>query len=650
MRPFTIVLTCFLITQSAFSQKKRSTKIGTVSDKELQMTRYDKDTIANAVILLEHANYYIDEKRDYKKRTDFYYKVKILNKDGFSKATIEIPFFDKEKVINIKGITSNLSDKSIQQNHLIDSKVYEKNITEKWKEITFTLPNVKIGSVIEYSYSVISPYSKIDDWNFQSDIPKKESNFTAAILGNWKYNIRLTGFQDLFRDNPSVKRNCVNVPGIGNGDCLSLDYSMKNIPSFKEEDYMLSKENYISKLTFDLKSFTDPKGHVKKYTKTWKDADKRLKYDFLDNQTSKKKYFKKNLNPTLFLIKNPTEKAIKVYQSIQNHFTWNGKYWPSKKVRVKDAFEEKSGTVFDINLALYNSLQAADIESYLVLSSTRNKAIPTKIHPIINDFNYLLVKAVINNKVYFLDATNKHLPFGMVEYLALNGDGRIMDFKNGSYWEPIQLSKRSSITIKAILELKDNVLSGDLIISNNGYFAVNTREKISNTSTDDFIDDFESEHPNLEIDSFEFENLNQNNKPLIQTSKVTFDDLNTENNFVINPFLINKYTVNPFKLNERKFPVNYGYPTVNTYILSLKLPEGYVVDNLPKKKIIALPNKGGRFMTTYKYADNNTITVYSRISINKKSYSSDEYYYLKEFYNQIIKLHDTFIKIKKVTN
>jgi hypothetical protein len=644
-----IILLVLIFNIKGFSQKDKSSKIGQININELSINRYEKDTTANAVVLYEHANYYIDEDKDYKKTTDYYFKIKIISKEGADKATVEIPVYGKEKLHSIKAITYNLSeDGKILKTHLLKNKIYEKDLNTKWKETTFTLPNIKAGSVIEYTYSVTSPYSGIDDWEFQSDIPKIKSDFTASILGNWKYNKRLIGFLKLNRDNPSVKRNCVYLPGLGNGNCLILDYGMDDIPAFKEEDYMLSKENFISKLAFELKSYTSPKGSVEKYTKTWKDADRKLKHNFLDNQVSKKNYFQKKLNPSMFTINNDLEKANTIFTFIQKHFNWNEKYWPSKKVRIKDAFKNKTGTIFDINLSLYNSLKAANIESYLVLTSTRNKAIPTKLHPVINDFNYLLVKAVINNKTYFLDASNKQLPFGLVRYNSLNGDGRVMDFKKGSYWETIQLSKKTRRTTKAQLSInEEGELNGNLIVSSDGYFGINDREALNNKSSDDFIEDFESDHPNIEVVDFNHKNFEENNTPLQQVYTITFDEIGNEEGIKINPFLITKYTKNPFKLNKREYPVDYAYPRSDTYMLSLKLPKGYLIKKLPKNRAISLPNKGGRFILSFKEME-NTISLYSKISINKKVYSSDEYHYLKEFYNQIIKAQDTFIEIEKV--
>ncbi|WP_420552385.1 DUF3857 domain-containing protein [Tenacibaculum aiptasiae] len=646
-----LLILIYLLSLNGFSQKSKSTKMGNINILDLTMKEYKKDTTANAVVLYEHANYYLDEKRNYDKTTDYYFKIKILKKEGENKATVKIPLYGDEKIHSIKGITYNISDQNkILKTHLESNKIYTVDLYNKWKEVTFTLPNINPGCVIEYKYSVTSPYSNIDDWYFQSDIPKIKSDFTAAILGNWKYNIRIMGFLKLNRNNTSIKKNCIDTSSFNSGDCLILDFGIDNIPAFKEESYMLSKENFISKLVFELQSYTNLSGSIKKYTKTWKDADKNLKYNFLDNQVSKKHFFKNELASDLFLIKDDLKRAQKIYTTIQNHFTWNEKYWPSKKVRIKKAYKNRIGNIFDINLSLYNALQAANIKSYLVLTSTRNKAIPTKLHPVINDFNYLLVKAVINDKTYFLDATKKKLPFGLVQYMALNGEGRVMDFKKGSYWETITLSKITYRTTKALLSFnEENELNGSLMVSTNGYFAANDREEISESSKDDYIDNFESEHSNIEVENLDFNNLEQNNKALHQIYTIAFNDFDLNNKIRMNPFLIDRFTKNPFKLNHRDYPIDYAFPRKYTYILSLKLPERYKFKKLPESKVLALPNKGGQYILKVK-SINNTLNIYFKLNINRRTYSNDEYYHLKEFYNQIIKAQDVFIEIEKTND
>jgi hypothetical protein len=645
-----VLLPMLLFSIVVFSQKDRTTKLGKTTVEELKMNSYDKDSTANAVVLYEHANYYIDKKRRYNYTTDYYFRVKILSKEGFDQSKISIQVFDQEKIHSIKAKTYNLLDNgTVVQKVLSKDKIYTKDISEKWRETSFTLPDIKVGSVIEYVYSVTSPYSQIDDWFFQSDIPKMKSDFTASILGNWKYNIKIRGALKLSRNDASVKKNCIYVDGIGQGACSILAYGMDNIPAFQSEEHMLTYKNYISTLSFELKSFANPNGEVKLYTKTWKNADRTLKNEFLDNQAAKKNYFKNSIVPKNIIgIQDDLERAKKAFNLVKDNYTWNEKYWPSRKVRVKKAYKSKTGNIFDINLSLYNVLKASNIDCQLALLATRDKGLLTKLYPVVNEFNYLIVKANINNKIYFLDATDKHLPFGMIQFQALNGEVRIMDFKEGSFWDDIVLKEKTMITRRLSLELTDENLKGELTISRSGYAALNRRKAIGNRDENSILEDFETKHPSFEVIDYKSFHQDDLDKKLIESFQVLIDNIDLEQSEVlINPFLLGNITENPFKLKERSYPIDFGYPRSTTYVLSLKIPKEFKVIELPKPKSVSLPNRGGRFLLSVKQRG-NTVDLFFKTSINKKTYSTVEYPYLKEFYNQIIKNQESYIKLKRL--
>ena len=644
MKKITYLL--LLLTSLCFSQKEKSQKIGQVNDDELKMKIYKNDSLAVAVVLYEHANTYLDEKHDFDFRTDYYYRLKILNKEGFNKANIQIALYKKEKIKNIKAVTYNLENNFKRKTFVKKENIFNTKMNEYWSETKFTLPNIKEGSIIEYTYSIIRPHPRIDDWYFQSDIPKVKSEIDLSIIGNYKYNIRIKGELKLDKNNPSVKKNCLYIPGLGTGHCSVVSMGMNNVPAFKEEDYMLSKKNFISRLMFDYISFTSPRGQVSKYTKTWKDADKTLRLRYLDGQTSKKNFFKNKLPEEIINIEKPEKRAQKIYQFLQEKLTWNNKNWTSEKLKIKKSFEEGSGSVDAINLILYNSLQAANIESYIVALSTRENGLPTKLYPMVNDFNYIIVKAIVNGKSYFLDATDKNLSFGQIPFKCLNGDGRILDFKKGSYWEEIKTKTNSSINTRLILKLNDlKNLQGKMQIKRKGYFAINEREKIKSNTKEEYLDAFEAENPNIETENYNHTNLSDNEKPLIQNFDLSIE-IDKNDVIRLNPFFYNKISENPFKLKTRNYPVDYGYKRSYTYAINLTLPENYTLIEIPKDKSLGLPNKGGSFIfKTTKV--NNKINLFFKYTLNKKLYSNEEYHYLKEYYNQIIKAQESNIIFKK---
>lgn len=640
------VLLLLLVSTIGFAQHHKKQKLGQATNEELKMMFYEKDSLAKALVLFEKANVYIDKSNDYNFRTDIYKRIKIFDKSELKKGTVSFYLRNKEKVKNINAVTNNLVNNVKRKVFLTDDKIFEKQVNENWKEITFTLPEVKEGSVIEYQYSIISPYHKIRDWYFQSNIPKVKSAFNFSILGNWKYNSRLIGYEKLDKDTVYIKKNCLFIPSIGDGACAVYDYQMNDIPAFKEEKHMLSKENYLSRLIFDAISFTSTKGIVTNYTKTWKDADKTMRTQFLDKQTSKKSYFKKNLPNHIFSISEDLEKAKAVYKHIQDKLFWNGDYW-TRKNNVKDVYKTKKGSVDGINLVLYNALKAADIESYLVMSSTRNNGLPTKLYPIVSDFNYVLVKAVINGKFYFLDATDKQLHFGEIPFKCLNGDGRVLDFKKGSYWQTLKSIKKSSYRLSKSLKLEeDGSLKGNVLFKTKGYYALNTRKLIYKKSEEDYLDYLESKYPNIAVDSFSI--IENNEKALSINYDLTVEDASIDDGHTIklNPFIIERFTENPFKLSNRKYAVDFGYPKTISQVIKIEIPENYTVKNAIKKQALSLPNKGGRFIINSSF-NGKVINIFFTFSLNKKIYSNQEYYYIKELYNKIINTQKSYITLIK---
>lgn len=616
---------------------------------ELNMKVYKKDPTAAAVVLYEHANLYLDPHNKYNTRIDYYYRIKIFNKEAFDLANITIETAKKKKVTDIKAITYYLSDfGSLNASTLSKDKIFEVDESENWKSHKFTMPNIKEGCVIEYSYSVISPYLGIPDWYFQSDIPKMKSEFDAAILGNYRYNVALTGFYKLDKRESSVKKNCIYIDGLGEGSCIIYSFGINDIPAFKEEDYMLSKKNYISRLSFDLETYTTSKGIIKNYTTSWKEADKKLKKIFFNNQTSKKKFFKKNIPSEILNIKDELNKAKKVYSFIQNHYNWNEKYWNYEDEKVKAAFANKVGTAGEINLSLHNALQAAGINSQLVILSTRENGLPKTLYPVIFDFNYVIVRVKINDNNYYLDATDKFNPFGQVPFRTLNGNGRILNYKKESNWVRVVPKFNTSKKITANLSLnEDGDFEGNLLIKRQGYAAERQRKKLNELGNEGLIDDFEERNPDVEVDEYEVKNEDDLEKSLQEVYKIKLlmdDELSDK--IRINPFFFDRLKQNPFKLKERNYPVDFGYKRRSYFTLSLNIPKEYTITNLPKSVSITLPNKSATFIMKAVNKD-NVISIYSRILISKSSFTSDEYFSLKELYKEIVKTENSYITIEK---
>ena len=631
-----------IISSNVLAQKEKSSKMGQTTLQELKMNIYSKDSTANAFVLYEHGNTFINSSKTHYFRKDYYVRIKILNKNGFNQANFKIKYSNNDLVHNIEGITYNLVSDKIIKTKLHKRNIFVSELNPYNKFVTFTLPDLQEGSIIEYKISFSTNSYKIYNWTFQSDIPKIKSSLTSQFSGSSKLNLKLDGYLKLDKEEVKSNQRCGNFHS-----CSTIHYSIQDIPAFIEEAYISSSKNFISKVVFERKysnAFTK-----KKNLNSWKYLDKKLQsIDVFGIQLKKQRFFKKEMDSKFFLEKNNLKKAKKIYYSLQQHFTWNGNHNLFYNNDVKKAFKNKSADNSAINLSVFNALKAANLKPKIAILSTRNNGFITKLYPAITAFNYLIVLVQIDGKDYFLDASDKFLQFGQTPFKTLNGDVRVLNFKKGSYWKSLKSEVKNNKKIKITLELDSiEVFKGNLTITNIGLEASNKRAKLKLTSNTKAIEDLESENIDLELLKYQAINLDDNEKPLIEKSKILLETaMNEEGTIKLNPFVVYRKNENPFKLNERQYPVNFGAPFSEAYTISIKIPKNYTVSNLPKSKGGKLPDNSGQyFMKVIK--EKSTILIYFYYTINKSIFYNIEYAYLKEFYKQLIDTQNCYIIFNK---
>ncbi|MFS4493741.1 DUF3857 domain-containing protein [Maribacter sp. 2308TA10-17] len=628
---------------------------GKLTYQERTMTAYDKDTTANAVVLYERGdNYFTVVKRKIRLVIEYHGKIKILNKKAYDLGTVKIPLYHtenaSEKLIEIKAVTYN----GISEFHVQPSEIFTEDISENWKEKSFTFPNLQPGSIIEYSYKVHTPfYYNFNGWKFQTNIPVIYSEFNAKIPGNWKYNRTLMGYEKLDVNTANIEENCFYVLGFGKtASCEVLKYIMKDIPAFKdEENYMLAPSNYRAAIEFELAEFNDFNGIPHKYTETWKTADKKFRGDKdIGRQLTKKGFFENQVPGDLLTQGDPLARAKNIYDYVRKHFSWNKKYGVYKKARVKDAFDRGSGSVSEINMSLINLLKAADIKTNLMLLSTRNSGLPKRTHPVMSDFNYIIAKAEIDGKSYLLDATDKYIPFGVLPFRALNHYGRVMDYKNESSWFDIIPNKNNKVIIRAKLKLdiENEKNSGILDITHLGYKAIGQRKKLADLSEDDYLDAMENGiEGDILFTSHDRTDDTTDEKKVVERFEFEIDQKLQSDMVYINPFLIRFFKQNPFLLEKRNYPVDFGYPSTYKYQINIEIPNGYAVHELPEKQIVQMAGK--QAFLKFDLVENATnLALIFDLKINHYHIQSKDYPALKELFEHVTDIqNNTLIVLKK---
>jgi len=631
---------------------------GKVTMDELQMSKYDKDTSAHAVVLQEYGNSKLDADRDDRTMLTFEYhvKIKIFDSRAFNWGSADLRLIGNEniheEIDNIKGTTSYIDDDgTVKTTNLTPDMIF--NIKGKYfvNQVKFALPSLRKGCVIEYQYRLTTPYwTNFRAWPFQSAIPKQYSRYETHIPGFWDFNAILRGPIRNIQQTVDLEPNCYLSRG-ARADCSHHVYTLTDIPAFVTEEYMTAPKNFFSAIYYELASRTNPyTGAKTQLTKSWEDVDKELKDSkYFGTQLDETRMLKKRIAPVIAGKTTELEKAKAIYEYVGRSIKWNNHQSIFSFEGIEHALDKHEGTAGDINLTLITALNAAGINTEAVLLSTRNNGVLNKIFPTIEEFDLVIAKANIGGKSYFLDASENYLPFGMLTLKCLNGDGRVISTDKPSYWLPIEPNEKKNSTYTLDLTLQtDGKITGTMTHYAVGYEAYQLRLAIKKfNNIDEYVDKRDKNLSRIKIIKSEITGVDSVDMPITETYQIELaasKNMNA-NQLTFNPILFERFVNNPFKLAERTYPVNMGMPSDRRLVVTMHLPEQYEVSP-PQAVNLTMPGKGGVFITSFQSIE-HTFTFSDIISFNKSTYEPDEYPYLKEFYNKIIATEKSNLVIKK---
>lgn len=627
-------LTAFLLLSFCFSfaQMIDPQEMGQVTLDELKMKFYEKDSTASAVVLKEEYFTYYNPSKKNSFTKYFYVRMKILKKNGYKHAALSIPFLKSSRLKDVEAITYNLdSNGQIAKTEVEEKDVLKEKYSKDIKIKTFAMPNVKIGSVIEYKFTLKhSGGYGIFDWTVQSDIPKIKSIYKAHLPVDLRS--RMIGYVI-----PTVKDIYLKKKCLGNNGCNFAHFEFDHVPPFVEEKYLTSKWNYITRLSFERQYYrTDIKGP----NREWRALDSYFK-KYYEKEMNNASFLKKQLPSEILNETDNTLKAKKIFSFIQDHFTVSSS---ADGNLIKD-YNARAAGAQNINISLYNAFKAGGIaNTQLALLSTRKNGFVTDFHPSITDFNYVLVRLELNGKVYLLDATDKNLPFGIIPFNCLTNKVRVLDYVNGSRWEKVKPYKNNSVKTRVNIEIDDEGnITGKKSITRNGYEALLTRKLINKySSQDEYLESEESRYPVFEIDNYTNTYLKDENKPL----KEEFELVSEETSSIKIGKLLGLLTQNPFQLKDRKYPVDYGYKRKGTFLLNIKIPDNYQLRSIPENKVYTLPGNDASYIFKVSQIENN-LSIYIKSQINKTVFLNSEYQQLKDYYRKIVELQNMELEFIK---
>jgi uncharacterized protein DUF3858/transglutaminase superfamily protein/uncharacterized protein DUF3857 len=671
MKLLTLICTVcgvFLLNQIS-AQDKLNIKFGKITAADFDLSKQKYDSGASAVVIADigYSTFEGNNKSGFSIIFNHFKRIKVINKNGFDIATVEIPLYtdgrSEEKLQSLKAVTYNMENGKIAETKLDEKSIFTDRAQKKLIIKKFTFPAVKEGSVIEFSYTQSSDFLfNLQPWEFQGAFPVLWSEYEVAIPEYFHYVFLTQGYQPFAvkTNNTVAEHYQVNINnGAERGESVTLDgiatdtrFVMKDVPPLKQENFTTTLENHIAKIEFQLSNIHYPNSAYQDIMGNWQKVNERLLEDeqFGADITRNNGWLSDDIKNITNGAKNKTEKAKKIYAFLRDNFacTEHSRVYMSNN--LKTVFKNKSGNEAEINLLLTAMLNHEEIISTPVILSTRSHGKTNEIYPLMDRFNYVVCAANIDGAEYFLDASQPKSAFGHLPAYCYNGHARIIskELQQPVYFEPDSLKEQKTTVVFLINDEKQPTTINGSFRSDLGYFeSYNLREKLSTKTEKEFFKDIKSPYTSeIEIQNSAIDSLKQVEFPVTVRYDFLLKNLFTEDIVYFNPMMSEAYKENPFKAAERRYPVEMPYTTDETYVFNMEIPGGYVVDELPKSAKVAFNDTDGFFEYLVAKDDNN-IQLRSRIKINRANFSPDDYSSLRDFFAYIVKKQSEQIVFKK---
>ena len=660
-----------VIAAVAFSSRinAQKSKLDKVTDAEIKMTVYAKDSAAPAVYLNKYRETYFDyeDRKGWLIVNEITERIKILNKDGLDYATKRIASYkrekDQERVEDISGKTYNSVKGELVEVDLDESAVFEREVSDRFDETAFTMPNAQVGSIVEWSYKTVSPFWKVDDLVFQEDIPVVDYYAKIRTPGPFTFRRVKRGYFEIEPKEKVEKRSLsvIYSPEDGFGGRMMstesarisfseviAEFQKRDIPALKEEPFVFNHRGYRMSVIYELVSTEFNKGNKKEYATTWPEVAKSIFKDSRFGDRLKRTRFLNDIRDNVRSKGlNEDEKIDYILAHIKSKMAWNGKYTKYAEDELKDAYKRGSGSVAEINLTLIALLKECGLNARPVLVSTKEYGIP--LFPTREGYNYVIAGLLKKDGLILLDATDKLSAPNLLPNRVYNWTGRMINEQGVSQEIDLTSTITPSSTIFFQAELTEaGKIEGTINQRLISLEALDLRHKYDPSEKSDWQERERKKYGLTEIQDYNLEGIENLKEPVIKSFSFVLDQAVDQvgDKMFLSPLSFLRLSKNPFKSDERQFPIFFDYPTSQNITVNMKLPEGYIVKALPKGISMRLPDDAGTFL--YTIAENTgALQVVMRFTIKKSIIPADFYESLKEFFKIRVEKENEKIILEK---
>lgn len=660
-----LALLSFLLSFSALGQGTATTptpslQYGKVELKDLDPALFAQDTGASAVVIVDFGRTYFSSNGQggFSVVMERVRRVKILRESGFDQATLRIPLYrnnDKmESVQQLKATTYNVENGKLVKTSVKGGDAITTQINSHRSEKRLTLPGVKVGSVVEFTYQLTSDFIfTLPEWWFQEDVPVRWSEYRVQLPAFFDYTIALQGYAPLQITEQKYSTS-LNFGFEGQPvKVANMRWVGQNVAAFQPEEFITTPADYKTHVQFQLRTINFPGEALRNVAATWRAMnDEMMLSAYFGGTLGSVGDLDKPLAKLKTSITDPQERAAAVVALVRENLAFNGTDEAFTSGSMRAALDRKQGNAAEVNLLLVSALRHAGLPALPVILSTRDHGALLDDEPVIDRFNFVLALTQFpDHPDALLDATEPYAAAGMLPERCLNTRGRVIsDDATTQRWVTIRSAHRYGRFTSGSLTLDDKgSISGTLQQEFSGYSGQRFRRQAQQLDSDRLLSRYARLGSDMKLvrhaikqptdmsqpATLELEVANEAEGPAAPTVYFSMKDFGG-------------LSENPLRQPQRQYPVDMGAATEQKVMLDLQIPAGYQLETVPPPLTLRTPDGAVRVMYSCTPApDGKSVQIMSMLSFIRATYTAAEYDGLRTIYERLVSKHAEPVILKR---
>lgn len=580
-------------------------------------------------------------------------KIKVYDSKAAQRANLQIDYVQnnylQEQVELLSAYVYTLDQNKVVKTQVPSSWMTKSQGRSSFKFVGIDFSKVPSGSIIEYSYAKMSNYLDVlPVWEIQGNLPKILSTFTSRVPNYFNYEIIESGSVKILKEQTQVNSDFTSsrmfltqskVP------TLQTNMMAQNIREIWNEPYVDNLQNYLAYVKQDLLWVAYPQSAKQTILPTKKEFLETLsKSKTFYGQIKNQSYYKKSIDKQAYLELEPKERAQKILEFVQSKVKWNRNYSIYPELGVKTAFNKSLGNSADINLMLISMLDYVDLEvTPLLLSTVQNGQKSTWQS---NYYNNVIAALQIGENYYFLDGSSSLSTLGILPLQDLNGQAVSVTENAPTLHFNLTPGFLSSSSLAYQIELLNNgSVKGSLLANYNGYDQIKASTMLQDGGKFGFMSEFQAKNGGIRLSNLNTSSIYSLENYLRLTANIYKENASVffNNKWFVNAFDFFEFRVNPFTANTRLGDIYFGFPSKQSYMVGLDIPQGYQLESLPKDFTLQDPAIG--LLAQVKFTSTtNRIEAYLNFTRSQANIDVEHYLQVKAFFENLQnKLEDYII-------